>query len=124
MSYALTTQQIMDEDKEVTRRLGWWNSKPGEIVNACKKCMGLKKGEKVRRLKLIEFTNIRMDPLNDITDEDLIKEGFPDWTRCQFMRFFLESHKGKWKMFHDWGCFRPVNRIGFKYIQPQTKVAE
>ena len=45
MSYAMTTQQIIDETKDVTRRLGWADLRPGDRVQACEKCQGLKKGE-------------------------------------------------------------------------------
>ena len=47
MSFALTTKQIEDETKDVTRRNGWWFLKPGDQIWAVEKCMGLKKGEKV-----------------------------------------------------------------------------
>ena len=42
----LTKEQILARTKTVTRRLGWWFLKPGDVVWACEKCMGLKKGEK------------------------------------------------------------------------------
>ena len=45
MSFALTTKQIEDETKDVTRRNGWWFLKPGDQIWAVEKCMGLKKGE-------------------------------------------------------------------------------
>lgn len=37
MSFALTTDQVKDRVKTVTRRNGWWFLKPGDIVNAVKK---------------------------------------------------------------------------------------
>ncbi len=44
ISFALTTKQFLDGSKTVTRRLGWANLKPGEILMACEKCMGLGPG--------------------------------------------------------------------------------
>ena len=48
MSFSLTTDQVRNRTKTVTRRLGWWKNKHGkrllqvgDIVNACVKCMGL-----------------------------------------------------------------------------------
>jgi len=47
MSFFLTTDQIRNKTKTVTRRDGWLFLKPGDIVQACVKCQGLKKGEKI-----------------------------------------------------------------------------
>jgi len=46
----LTTSQIKNKPKTVTRRLGWWYLQPGNIINAVEKGMGLKKGEKVKKI--------------------------------------------------------------------------
>ena len=51
MSFMLTTNQIIDETKDVTRRNGWENLKPGDRLRAVEKAMGLKKGEKQRLLR-------------------------------------------------------------------------
>lgn len=40
--------------------------------------MGLKKGGKIVRLALIKIVSVRMETLDHITQEDGIKEGFPD----------------------------------------------
>jgi len=42
ISFALTTKQIRNRSKTVTRRLGWLHIKKGDVLNACVKCMGLK----------------------------------------------------------------------------------
>ena len=51
MSFMITTEQIKNRTKTVTRRLGWNFLKPGEVVNACEKCRGLKAGQKVQHPK-------------------------------------------------------------------------
>lgn len=61
MSFAMTMPQILDETKVVTRRFGWWFLKPGERVWAVKKAMGLKKGEKIERLRQIEIVSVRKE---------------------------------------------------------------
>jgi hypothetical protein len=94
MSFAITTEQVNDETKDVTRRNAWWTAKVGQLIWACEKCMGLKKGGKVKRLKLICLTNVRKEPLNAITPEDVIREGFPEMTREEFIEMFCRTHKG------------------------------
>ena len=94
MSFALTTEQVLNETKTVTRRLGWKNLEQYQEVWACKKCMGLKKGEKVEKIAMLTILNVRREPLNAITQEEVVKEGFPDMTRDQFIKFFCKTHKG------------------------------
>ena len=107
MSFMLTKEQIRAKTKTVTRRLGWWFLKPDDVVWACEKCMGLKKGEKVRRICLIQIVDTHPEPLTAITQEECAKEGFPDMTPGQFI-----------KMFCDFDRCKPdtiVNRIEFRY---------
>lgn len=108
MSFALTTPQFKSKTKTVTRRLGWWFLKPGDIVQGVEKAMGLKKGEKIKRLSQIEILSLRTEALNDITQEDVIKEGFPDWTPDDFISFICDHYKVKPDVL--------VNRIEFEYI--------
>lgn len=108
MSFALTTEQVIRREKTVTRRFGWWFLKPGDIINACCKCMGLQKGEKVNKLCQIRIVSTRTEPLNQITKQDCKAEGFPDFEPDDFIEM-LTSH---------YGCTpeEPVNRIEFEYI--------
>ncbi|WP_020402232.1 hypothetical protein [Gracilimonas tropica] len=108
MSFALTTRQIKNRQKTVTRRFGWWFLKPGDIVNACEKCMGLRKGEKVNKLCRIRITDVRKEPLNAITKGDCIAEGFPDYEPADFVAMLTDHY----------GCeaTEPVNRIEFVYV--------
>lgn len=107
MSFMLTTDQIRNRTKTVTRRLGWWNLKPGEIVNACFKCMGLKKGEKIERLAQIRIISTRPEELGTITQDEVIREGFPTWTPEQFVFMFTEHNKCN--------SSQVINRIEFEY---------
>lgn len=76
MSFQLTTEQIRNRSKTVTRRLGWRKLKVGELVQACVKCMGLRKGEKLEKLAVIKVKSVRFEPLFEITDDDVRREGF------------------------------------------------
>lgn len=110
MSFALTTDQILNRTKTVTRRFGWWFLKSGDELCAVEKAMGLKKGEQINRLAMIRVVSVRREPLNKITQEDCIREGFPDDTPDTFVDM-LQDHYG--------GAIAPdkeCNRIEFEYI--------
>lgn len=113
ISFALTTQQVRDRTKTVTRRMGWENLKQGEVLCAVVKSQGLKKGEKVERLAMIQVVGVRREFLDRMTadegygKEECRKEGFPP-DPAAFVEKFCASHKG---------C-RPdsfVTRIEFTY---------
>ena len=108
MSFFYTKNQIKYRQKTVTRRLGWNNLKIGEVLNACVKCQGLKKGEKIERLCQIVVIDVRKEKLSDITKEDCIKEGFNTFEPEDFINMFCMHN----------GCDRDatVTRIEFQYI--------
>ncbi len=110
MSFSMTTKQYIAHTKTVTRRLGWWGLQPGDVLNGVKKAMGLKKGEKIEVLGRHRIINADPEPLNAITREDVIREGFPKMTPEEFIAFFLKGHKCP-----D-GPSTIVNRIEFKYL--------
>jgi len=108
MSFAMTTEQFRARTKTVTRRFGWWFLNPGDVVCGVEKAMGLKKGEQIVKLGLIEIVSTWREPLYAITYDDCVKEGFPDKTPDQFVAM-LQKH---------YGCSlaEPVNRIEFIYL--------
>lgn len=109
ISFAQTKQQVYNRTKRVTRRMGWLTLKPGEVLCAIEKGQGLKKGEKITRICQIITENIRREPLNAITKEEVILEGFPEMSPAEFVQFFCKGHKG---------C-KPetiITRIAFDYI--------
>ncbi|MEJ1438491.1 MAG: ASCH domain-containing protein [Candidatus Sedimenticola sp. (ex Thyasira tokunagai)] len=108
MSFAMTTDQIKAQTKTVTRRFGWWFLKPGDVVRGVEKAMGLKKGEKVKQLAMVRIVSTRPEPLNAITQEDVIREGFPDWTPSQFIQMLVDHYKID--------PAKTVNRIEFEYL--------
>lgn len=104
ISFALTTPQFLDSSKDVTRRNGWSNLKPGDVLCAVEKSQGLGKGGKVKRLGHIVVKSVRREQLRALTDdldygfEETKREGFPKehpnhWP-SEFVKFFCASHKG------------------------------
>jgi len=112
MSFAMTTNQIRMKTKTVTRRFGWWFLKPGDVVCAVEKGMGLKKGEKINRLAMIRIVSVRKEPLNAITKSDCILEGFPEHTPETFVDMLQDNYGG---IRPD----EPVNRIEFEYLSDE-----
>lgn len=51
--------------------------------------MGLKKGEKIKRINQIRIISTKGETLWVIDPPDVIKEGFPGWTTNQFNRYVL-----------------------------------
>ncbi len=105
ISFALTTTQIMEGTKTVTRRLGWLHAKPGQLLRPVRKCMGLRPGEKLDVLRdPIGIVSVRREPLRAMLDDldyglrECELEGFgahPDYRwPSAFVEFFCASHKG------------------------------
>jgi hypothetical protein len=92
MSFFMTTPQFIAGTKDVTRRFGWWKLETGDRVRAVEKAMGLKKGEKMKVLGVIEIVSTRAEPLKDITPDDCRREGFPDFKPQQFVDFLCEHY--------------------------------
>lgn len=121
MSFALTTNQVLEGTKTVTRRLGWLHLKVGDQLRPVKKCMGLRPGEKLDILRdPITVISLRREPLNAMLDDldygfkECELEGFgahPDYRwPSAFVGMFCASHKG---------CTPEtiVTRIEFSYEQ-------
>jgi hypothetical protein len=111
MSFAMTTPQIRAGTKTVTRRLGWVNLKPGEILMACEKCQGIPKGEKVVKIRAIRVVAVNREFLYDIDQRagDVKKEGFPDMLDRWFVEMFMKANHCRYG--------QKVNRIEFEYVE-------
>ena len=107
MSFFLTTDQFRNQTKNVTRRQGWRKLKPGMILMGIFKGQGLKKGETVKPLGRIEVVSVRRERIEQVTCDDVIKEGFPGETRNWFIAMYCKANKCKpWHL---------CTRIEFKY---------
>lgn len=113
MSFALTERQFLDGTKTVTRRLGWRYLKPGEIVNAVRKSQGLRPGETIVRLGIIQIIDVSPQLLWEIDQRDCALEGFPEMTPRDFINFFCNSHRG---------CdpYTTITRIEFRRIEARS----
>jgi len=128
ISFSLTTDQIRNRSKTVTRRMNWLKLKAEDRLQACVKCMGLKPGEKLQKLAVIEVVSVRREKLNTLLGvpqsevagdfytpsearDEINAEGFPLLTAAEFVKFFCASHKG---------CTpeTDVTRIEFRYVDP------
>ena len=110
MSFKLTTESIRNRTKTVTRRLGWWFLKPGDLVMACVQCQGLKKGEKVEKIAPIRIKSTSAVWLDRMKYGDVTREGFPEMRAVDFvMMFCREMHCTPETI---------VNRIEFEYVDP------
>ncbi|KKN77646.1 hypothetical protein LCGC14_0357710 [marine sediment metagenome] len=109
MSFSKTTGQARDRSKIVTRRWGWWFLKPGDKVQQVEKCMGLKLGEKVKKIHVIEITSVGEEPLGDITDDECVREGLELLTVTGLQDLLRSMKPKKFKGEHP-------NRIEFKYV--------
>jgi len=112
ISFQLTTEQVQNRSKTVTRRLGWKNLKPGELLQACEKCMGLGKGGKINRLAIIRVVSVSRERLDEMTKLSLHaecrREGFPHLSPNQFVAMFCKHMKCKPR--------KTVTRIQFEYV--------
>lgn len=110
MSFSLTERPLLDGTKTVTRRLGWRWLRAGDELIAVRKCMGLRKGEKQEPLARIRVRSVRQERLDEITLDEVEREGFPDLTVTGFVTMFCSHMKCR---HYDW-----VTRIEFERVQP------
>lgn len=96
----LTQPQIRAKTKRVTRRVGWFNLKPGQLLQGCEKCQGIPPGGRMVKLGVIRVESAVGEPLRRLIDDpaygaaEVILEGFPEMTPEEFVSFFCKSHKG------------------------------
>lgn len=105
MSFALTVDQILEETKDVTRRLGWLHAKPGDWLRPVRKCMGLRPGERLDVLRdpilVVDVRRERLDRMLTDVDygfEEVRREGFANHPTYQWpsewVAMFCATHKG------------------------------
>ncbi|URI06652.1 hypothetical protein MW290_12165 [Aquincola tertiaricarbonis] len=105
ISFALTTNQVLEGSKTVKRRLGWLHLKVGDQLRPVRKCMGLRPGERLDVLRdPITVVSIRREPLRAMLDDteyglqECALEGFgmhPDYRwPSGFVAMFCATHRG------------------------------
>jgi len=120
ISFFHTQDQVRDQSKTVTRRLGWKKLKPGTILTGIVKGQGLKKGEKVQPLCTIKVVHVRRERLwtmthfrEDYGHNECRKEGFPHLLPEQFVDMFCRHMKCE--------PFEIVTRIEFEYLDKEKQ---
>jgi hypothetical protein len=115
MSFMLTTEQVRQRTKTVTRRLRWMNAREGDVVQPVVKGQGLKKGERVEKIGgPIRFTKVTRETLDCMLidlrygEGEVKREGFRHLTASEFISMFC----------HHNGCqqWDSVTRIEFEYV--------
>lgn len=114
MSFSMTTEQICNRTKTVTRRTGWKFLQRHEVLNACVKCQGLKKGEKVERICQIRVVDVRQEPLDSLFVPqygayEMVAEGFRGMSPYDFVHLFQQLNKLD-------GPSQIITRIEFAYV--------
>lgn len=119
MSFAMSVGAFLDGTKTVTRRVAtsWMTLKPGTRLQAVERAQGLKRGEQVRRLGVIEVVDVRREPLAAIRDEPhaTMLEGFPLLDPETFIAMFCDAQ----------GCdaATDVVRIEFRRVRDGERAA-
>lgn len=79
------------------------------ILQPVVKCQGIPKGGHVEKIGgPIRVVDVRRERLDAITAEDVMREGFPNLTRAQFVAFYIGANGG--------GAGQTVTRIEFEYL--------
>ena len=113
ISFMLTVDQFKARTKTVTRRRGWRNLRAGDRLMGCRKCQGLKKGEAIEKLGVIEVISVDLEQLLRLEESDTAKEGFPELTAAEFVAMFCRHMKATPSWY--------VTRIEFKYIDQEPE---
>ena len=121
MSFAPTKEQMLDGSKTVTRRTGWKNLKAGDRVRAVEKSTGLKKGEKVKTLCVIEIVSVRSERIDDLFGyadhgfDECRREGFASLLPIEVVSMFCRAMKCQPSTI--------VQRIEFRVVKDGEAVA-
>jgi len=116
MSFSFTAEQILNQSKTVTRRLGWRFLKVGDWVQPVRKARGLRKGEKIKRLgNPVRIVGVSRERLHSIHywPIDVDREGFGGHTAGWFVEMFR-------KLNHCTGDAW-VTRIEFEYARREDE---
>jgi hypothetical protein len=115
MSFSQTSSQVRERMKTVTRRPGWRFLKPNDLILAVESAQRLEKGEPVRALAVLRILDIRIEPLSRLVEDasyaedELPREGFPCWSRDDFITKFMRAHRLT-------TVETDVTRIEFEYV--------
>lgn len=118
MAFSMTWPQLLLQEKDTTRRIGWTSMKYDELIQPVFKGMGLKKGSHVLRAPFHIRCFPTQEPLRKMTDDpeygqrECAREGFPGLPPETFVTWFCEGHH----------CTpdETITRIEFTYTRAMT----
>lgn len=115
MSFTMTRDAVLRQEKTVTRRLGWDFLRPGDLFVPVEKAQGLKKGEHhVVLWPLCRCLSNRPERLQDLFCypdwgwEEVRREGFTGISPGGFVEMFMAANHCNLDTL--------VNRIEFEYM--------
>ena len=116
MIFSDTASHVRERMTTVTRRVGWRFLKPNDLVQAVEKTRGVKKGAPISALAILRIRDVRVEPLSRLVtdaryaEDELPREGFPCWSRDDFIVKFLRMHRLN-------TVDIDVTRIEFEYVE-------
>jgi hypothetical protein len=119
MAFPHSATEVRERMQTVTRRVGWRFLKPDDLIQAVDQARRLGPDEPVRELAVLRIRDVRVEPLSRLVtdaryaEDELPREGFPCWTRDDFIARFLRTHRLK-------TADVEVTRIEFEYVEPDT----
>lgn len=120
MSFTLTSDAVLRQEKTVTRRLGWRFLSPGDLFVPVEKAQGLQKGQHhVVLWPLCRCLSNRSEYLNQLLLhpawgwEEVRREGFPGMSPGEFVDMFMALN--------HCSLDTVVNRIEFEYVPSEEK---
>lgn len=119
MSVSLTLDAVRARTKTVTRRhVDTWSALgAGDRLTLIEKGMGLPKGARQVTVAEVEVVDVRVEQLGRICESELVREGFPDMSRLEFMGMWLASHGYQPGRLGPLEAARmPVRRIEWRYL--------
>lgn len=109
MSFSATTDQVRNRTKTVTRRKNWAFLRPGDRLRAVDRCMGFKVGEHPKILAIIEVVDVRREPIEAVTAEEVVLEGFPGMSLPVFISLLCDLT--------GLPSYAEITRIEFRYVE-------
>jgi len=94
MSFRLTVEQMRARTKTVTRRFGWWDLKPGDLVQPVVKGQGIPKGGHAEPIGgPIRIIATGWEPLFVVNEHECRREGFPELTPAEFVAMICRHYR-------------------------------
>lgn len=118
MSCSLTIDAVRARTKTVTRRHvnTWTTLKAGDRLTLVEKAMGLPKGARQVVLAEVEVIDVRVEPLVDVTDTEVVAEGFAGMPVEEFVGMWLDSHRHRTFANQTEAHQYMVRRIEWRYL--------